>query len=67
MTLMTMISAATPRATAPTLISRHDEDEPFAFDREQVSLRDGTLVPVQDHSVSLASADSTLSSWLLPR
>ena len=61
-----MISAATPSATAPDRESGDHEDEALALDRDQVALGDHPLVAVEDHAVSLASADSIESSSRSP-
>ena len=45
---------------------RDKEDEPFALAGKQVAASDRALVPIEDHSVSLAKADSTLSSCRSP-
>ena len=55
-TLITMISAATPSATATRLILGDEEDEPLALAGKQVAAGDHPLGAVEDHAVSLASA-----------
>ena len=45
---------------------RDEEDETFAFSREQVTASEHALGAVEDHPANLANADSTLSSCFSP-
>ena len=65
-TLITMISAATPSITATQADPGDEEDEALALARQQIAPGDHPLVAVEDHAVSLASALSMLSSSRSP-